>query len=220
MDDPLLAAIAEEALRKLRHLMPDNLAIIAWSFAKLGVHHVPLRTAISASARPRIADFRCLNISNIVWSVAELVISDTPLMTSIASSALKSMSEFRSQDLSNTAWSFAKRVVRNAPLLAAISSASRAHQDEDNQIVSAFVWALWRGGEHSSTWHAFRSWPSLDTMAIALMLMGSGWSRNQEGDDEMWDIVGSVSIERATIEAPIVSCGQRRSQAKPGQLGV
>lgn len=173
-------------MRKLPELMPDNLAIIAWSFAKLGVHHVPLRTAISESSLPRIGDFRCLNISNIVWSLAELAVSDPPLMAAISSWSLPRIVEFRSQDLSNTAWAFAKLTIRDAPLIAAISSASVIHIGEDDQIISAFVWALWRGSED---YRCATSWSSLDVMAVAFMLMGAGWGREQEGEDKLWQLV-------------------------------
>merc|ERR1712224_1179368 len=123
------------------------------------------------------------------WSLAELAIFDAPLLQSIAASALARISEFGVQDLSNTAWSFAKLLFRDTPLLGAISEYSRAMRDSDDQIMSAFVWALWRRGSTCSIETVCNSWPTLDTMAVAFILMEASWSHDQDGEQALFTLL-------------------------------
>lgn len=136
---------------------------------------------------------------------------DATLMNPIGSTGLLHVLEFRSQDLSNTAWSFAKQLVRHAPLLAAIYWACSGHDGDEDQIMSAFVWALWRGGEHSLAWHTFRSWSTVDVAAIAFMLMGAAWGRDQASEDQLWDVVGRSELAGAEAHSATACQGPTES---------
>mmetsp|Transcript_144858 Transcript_144858/g.464277 ORF Transcript_144858/g.464277 Transcript_144858/m.464277 type:complete len:619 (+) Transcript_144858:910-2766(+) len=102
----------------------QDLSILAWSFAALGVFNRPLLAALSSASISKMRQFSPQNLSNTAWAVANLRYPDGPLLDAIAEASVPLMANFDGQNLANTSWAFAKLAVTNTPLMEALSAAS------------------------------------------------------------------------------------------------
>eukprot|EP00747_Dinoflagellata_sp_TGD_P098866 gnl/TRDRNA2_/TRDRNA2_167577_c4_seq2.p1 gnl/TRDRNA2_/TRDRNA2_167577_c4~~gnl/TRDRNA2_/TRDRNA2_167577_c4_seq2.p1 ORF type:complete len:476 (+),score=33.92 gnl/TRDRNA2_/TRDRNA2_167577_c4_seq2:116-1543(+) len=119
-----MEAISGEVMARSRMLGTQELANIAWSFAKLQILHYPLLTSLSEAARHRLQNFRAQELANISWAWSALAVEHHPLMASIASAARPKISAFNTLELANTVWAFSTLGMCDQPLLAALSAAA------------------------------------------------------------------------------------------------
>mmetsp|Transcript_40744 Transcript_40744/g.107659 ORF Transcript_40744/g.107659 Transcript_40744/m.107659 type:complete len:247 (+) Transcript_40744:412-1152(+) len=121
-DAPLLAAIADSALRIISAVDSRSLSIIAWAVAKLALGAEPLFQAIAKESMRLLSDAGPQGMSNTAWAFATISVLNLPLMEAISAPALPTITEFGQQELSNTAWAFAQLLVRDQPLMEEISA--------------------------------------------------------------------------------------------------
>ena len=109
--DALFAAVAEEAVRVgLGSFDPQNLANLAWAYAKAGHHTAPaLLDAIAAAAvRGGLRDFNPQHLVNTTWAFAKAGRAAPTLFDAIATAAVRrGLRDFTPQELANTSWAFA-----------------------------------------------------------------------------------------------------------------
>merc|ERR1739848_951385 len=68
-DQPLLAALSSEALRRITNFLPQDMSNLAWSFANIGVRHSPLLQSIASAAMPRISELEPQSLTNLAWAL-------------------------------------------------------------------------------------------------------------------------------------------------------
>jgi len=123
----------------------QELAHMAWAFAKLAVADEPRLQAIAAAARRKLPEFEAGQLSSTAWAWAQLLRADVPLLASIAAAAIPPISSggMHPHDVACTAWAFAKLGVRHAPLRDAISSSARRRLPElAPPALACTAWAL------------------------------------------------------------------------------
>jgi len=64
----LLGSISESSIPRIHEFDGQDLAITAWSWARLEGPPAPLKGAISAVALARIGDLGPQNLSNLAWA--------------------------------------------------------------------------------------------------------------------------------------------------------
>jgi len=77
--EPLLDAIASEAMPRVTDYLPQDLACTAWSFARFEFPNVPLLNAIAESSIPTMPHFSIRSLANMSWAVAKLLFVHEPL---------------------------------------------------------------------------------------------------------------------------------------------
>ena len=100
-------ALAEAAVPRLKHLVPQALSNTAWAFATAN-HQVPaLFDAVAEAAVPRLGEFKPQHFSNTAWAYATANHEAPALFDAVAEAAVPRLGEFNPQNLSNMAWAFA-----------------------------------------------------------------------------------------------------------------
>jgi len=64
--------MSKEVIKKIGNCEAQNLSNIAWAFATLGLHNVPLLEAIATAAIANISAFNCQSFSTFFWSFSRL----------------------------------------------------------------------------------------------------------------------------------------------------
>uniref|UniRef100_A0A7S4QG04 Pseudouridine synthase RsuA/RluA-like domain-containing protein n=1 Tax=Alexandrium monilatum TaxID=311494 RepID=A0A7S4QG04_9DINO len=129
-DEPLISALAAEAIPKITEFACQELANLAWAVASLRIGDVPLFASISAASIPRIKDYNFQDIVNTAWSFAELRVPNAPLFASISSAAIRRLAAAplagagvpKSEDVLGTLHALASIAVPCAPLRAATAA--------------------------------------------------------------------------------------------------
>mmetsp|Transcript_24135 Transcript_24135/g.75041 ORF Transcript_24135/g.75041 Transcript_24135/m.75041 type:complete len:477 (+) Transcript_24135:117-1547(+) len=98
VDPQLLAALSAQAIPKIAHCEPRNLANLAWAWASMVLPDKPLLAAIAAASLRNMRDFNAQNLANTAWSCARLAVSDGPLLDAIAAEALRKIDAFVATD--------------------------------------------------------------------------------------------------------------------------
>lgn len=102
-DMPLLDSCAHKVQESSAHFQPHQLAMLAWSFAKLGGNGAvdAVMAALAESARQQVEELNARSLSNMAWAYAKLQQNKVPLMTALVASAVPLLKEFGGQDVSN-----------------------------------------------------------------------------------------------------------------------
>jgi len=131
----------------LRDFNAQNLANIAWAFAKAGHTAPALLDGIAAAAVPLLRDFNAQNLANIAWAFAKAGHTAPALLDAIAAAAVPRLRDFNAQDLTNTAWAFAKAGHTAPALLDAIAAAAVPRlRDFNAQDLANTAWAFAKAG--------------------------------------------------------------------------
>ena len=142
----LFAAVAEAAVRGgLREFKPQELANMAWAFAKAGHKAPPLLDAIATEAvRSDLRNFKPQELTNTVWAFATAGQEAPALLSAIALEAAPRLFEFNPQNLANTAWAFAKAGHKAPALLDAIATEAvrSGLRDFNPQDLANTAWAF------------------------------------------------------------------------------
>lgn len=93
MSSSARVVIAAVASGETMSAKPQELAMLAWSFARLAFTDLPLIDAISASSIRMILDFDPQSLANLAWADATFSVSNEPLLHSISSPAVAKHSE-------------------------------------------------------------------------------------------------------------------------------
>lgn len=121
MNKPLLQAISSAALARMQECLPQDVANISWSFAKISFIDATFMYALAATALSKIREFNPQDLANTAWAVANIQLRDDPLMASISEEARSKIGEFEGSDFSSTAWAFSAMRLPHEPLGDAIS---------------------------------------------------------------------------------------------------
>lgn len=142
-----MAAIARESIKLITEFSDQSLANMAWAFATLGIHDLPLLDAISAESIKKLSEFGQQQLANLVWAYATLGYTNLPLIDALAAEAIKKIKEFKPQGIANTAWAYSKLGMINKPLMEALAEeAIKKIFKFDPQNISNTAWAYAKCG--------------------------------------------------------------------------
>eukprot|EP00434_Breviolum_minutum_P030209 symbB.v1.2.026719.t1/scaffold2644.1/size74222/7 len=147
-----VAAISQQAMRKLPILTPQDLCSTAWCLAILELQDWTLLEAICGAALPKLKACGAQGVANLVWSCATVLYVNMPLIDAIAHECLETQIQHghltglagaSTQDISSTAWSFAKQGYAGTSFFEALALhlPSRIFQFGAQEI-SNTVWAF------------------------------------------------------------------------------
>lgn len=127
--DPLLLAIAREAVVQIGDFTEQNLSNTCWAYAKLGLRHDPLIKAIADETLRKLPQFSSQGLSNTLWGFATLVIkgeeclgqSAWQLICSLLDELRRRLPECPTQQLSNSAWACCRLGVRHDGFMQAVA---------------------------------------------------------------------------------------------------
>jgi len=195
---PLIYAIADRVLPMLgERLVPEtarDLALLAWSLARLGLANGPLFDVIAAQSLKHIAAGTSSSqaLSNTAWAFATSSLPHEPLFEAIAKNALATLTEFGQQELANTAWAFAEIRIRNQPLIEAISTLAFssidgpiADAEEAARGGYALAWAQDRHGRQDlarSLVSLFAVGRRCHSLAWGLIILDEEWRKDAPPD--------------------------------------
>ncbi|CAK9047686.1 unnamed protein product [Durusdinium trenchii] len=112
LSPPLVAGACQECLERRPHLLPQDLVVLSWAFARLDVGWI--LSAMSAEVQKSIPELGPQDLANVSWAFAAAQVEDAPMMSSIAQEARRQILELEVQDVSNISWAFAKFGLRDA----------------------------------------------------------------------------------------------------------
>ncbi|CAL1149459.1 unnamed protein product [Cladocopium goreaui] len=146
-DWPLLDALSDSAIARCHEFEGQDLAITAWSWAKLEVRNPQLMGALCGSILAAIEDLGPQNVANTLWAWAAIRYREAPALSSMAALAVRRVGEFISQELANCVWAFAKLHFRDEALLKAASVEAirrmeESSEDFDAMCVASISWAF------------------------------------------------------------------------------
>eukprot|EP00747_Dinoflagellata_sp_TGD_P084710 gnl/TRDRNA2_/TRDRNA2_162625_c0_seq2.p1 gnl/TRDRNA2_/TRDRNA2_162625_c0~~gnl/TRDRNA2_/TRDRNA2_162625_c0_seq2.p1 ORF type:complete len:521 (+),score=60.02 gnl/TRDRNA2_/TRDRNA2_162625_c0_seq2:133-1563(+) len=84
LDEPLMAAVAVEAVKKLNLGITQNCSNLAWAFATLAVCDGPFFDVLGAEALRRCSEFEPQDITNTTWAFATCEFRPVPLLEAAA----------------------------------------------------------------------------------------------------------------------------------------
>ncbi|KAJ1453804.1 hypothetical protein M885DRAFT_567043 [Pelagophyceae sp. CCMP2097] len=136
----LFEAVAREAKTRIETLQPQDVAEMAWAFAKTGAlrgeEAARLFDAIARGAAlhapPTVALFSAQDLAKTAWAFATARVSAPALFCAIAGEAVHKLERFNAIQLANLAWSFAALRVDAPQLLDAVSDAAVAKMNTFN----------------------------------------------------------------------------------------
>lgn len=105
---PEVQDLVVEATRGLSGFGAPDIAITAWSIAKLKVQNATLLNAISSAVIAQQQAFVPNELSKIAWAVAKLEGDDRPLLQALSTSVMQKLPEFTCPELASTVWAVAK----------------------------------------------------------------------------------------------------------------
>ena len=106
----LMTALAGSLRAQLGSCNAQELANVAWAFAKSGQVDAELFAALAATAQQQwyLENFNAQEAANITWAFATAGHSDTKLFQALGGLVEERLDSFSTQGLANTAWAFAK----------------------------------------------------------------------------------------------------------------
>ena len=125
----------------------EDLANIAWAFAKACQLDEKLFKALSRAAVGCLDDFNAQDLGNIAWAFAKAGYFDKELFNSVASSfcnGKQNLDDLTAPHVANIAWAFAKADVKlDVPLFSALArSASQRVGDFTTQETAILAWVF------------------------------------------------------------------------------
>lgn len=147
----LMTALARSIQQHLRDCNPQELANLAWAFAKASHADADLFALLARAAEKSLSGFNPQELTNTAWAFATAGHLDTELFSALARVVARCLHDFNTQGLANTAWAFAKVGHFDALLFGRI--ASRAQQrlcDFNSQDIVNTAWAFAKAGQYDS----------------------------------------------------------------------
>ncbi len=146
----LLANLAEVIANRIGECNTQELANVAWAYAKADHQAPALFDAIAAAAERRIGDFNAQELSNTAHAFARAGHASPALFGVIASRAMARLDEFTPQGIANTAWAYATAGHTVPELFDAVVAASLPRLSEFNpQDLANTVYAFAKAGHAS-----------------------------------------------------------------------
>eukprot|EP00741_Cyanophora_paradoxa_P004553 tig00000808_g4422.t1 len=143
MDDLLVAEAGPPEGPGAGRIQSQNIANIAWAFAKLGVRDEAMMARVKEVALPRLPLCSPQAVANLAWSFGTLKVADREMFRALAAAAGGMLPQFTSQGLSNLAWACATVSFMDGPFLRALAEEAAARIAEFNpQELSNTAWAL------------------------------------------------------------------------------
>ena len=140
--DELMSALATSIGQRLSDCNAQELANIAWAFAKAGKLDGTFFAALARVAEQHLASFKGQELANTAWAFATAGHADTPLFTALARATEQRLVDFSVQGLTNTAWAFATAGHADAPLFRQMSKMAQQRVGEFNaQDLAHTAWA-------------------------------------------------------------------------------
>ena len=85
-------------------LLPQNLSILCWSFAKLELQKPKLITCIMQECWKHVDQLDSQGVSNLIWSLAVLAYDSPSLCQRLSQRAICLVHEMTAQEMANIAW--------------------------------------------------------------------------------------------------------------------
>ena len=147
MMSALMATLARSIERRVADCNAQELANVAWAFAKAAQPDAELFAALARACEVRLSSFKAQELANTAWGFATAGHTDTRLFAALARAAEARLADFSVQGLSNTAWAFSKAGHDDAPLFRALAGAARQRLPEFNaQDLAHTAWAFAKAG--------------------------------------------------------------------------
>lgn len=164
----LMEALARSIEWRLHDCNPQELANVAWAFAKAGQSDPALFTALATVAERCLPKFNAQEHANTAWAFATNGRTEEQLFTAMARVIEHRLGEFSTQGLANTAWAFAKAGHVDAQLFMTMSQRVQQIMDDFNaQDLANIAWAFAKLGHFdpklfaalakSAQWHNFNA---------------------------------------------------------------
>ncbi|CAI5508986.1 unnamed protein product [Closterium sp. Naga37s-1] len=146
----LFREAAKLVLSDMSSYSAPQLAIIAWSFAKLHHSDDPLFHTLAAWAESNAPAFASQDTSNMLWAFARLNVNAPNMFALFVPRVIGSIQEHSTQSLSNIAWAYATAGHRSHQLLEAVGEESTRRivggtlerEAISGQAVANIAWAL------------------------------------------------------------------------------
>jgi len=151
LNERLMRALAVEIKKNLGQCNSQEVANIAWAYAKGEYFESELFSGLVQAAERLTDRFNSQELTNITWAFATANESDVRVFKALAESVQRKMGEFNTQGLSNTAWAFAKAGYVDAALFRALSQAAQDSINNFNaQDFSNLAWAFAKASQYDA----------------------------------------------------------------------
>ena len=205
--EELFAALAKAIERHLGGIdRGQELANIAWAFAKADYKSERLFSALARMAERHAERFNSQELTNTCWAFASVGHADARLFKALARCVERRLGEFNTQGLSNTAWGFAKSGFVDVGLFRAMSQKAQERLDDFNaQDFSNLIYAFAKAGQYDAKLfttlakHAERHLGALNAQGLT----NTVWSFSKCGhlDAELFSKFGQSIERRMTANA-------------------
>ena len=148
----LMAALATPLTSRAAECNTQELANVAWAFAKAGHPDPTLFAALARAAEGHLGAFNAQELANTAWGFATIGHADAPLFASLARVAEERLADFSPQGLANTAWAFATAGHLDARLFSSVATMARQRLDGFNaQDLAHTAWAFAKLGQFDAS---------------------------------------------------------------------
>jgi len=139
---PLMTALARAIQSRLGACNAQELANVAWAFAKAGHLDAELFSGLARAAEQCLDNFKPQELANTAWAFATAGHSDAQLFKALAQTVAQRLDDFIMQGLANTAWAFAKAGYFDGPLFGAMAKVAEQRLGDCNaQDLANIAWA-------------------------------------------------------------------------------
>ena len=150
-ENGLVKALAEAIGRHLAECNGQEIANIAWAFAKSGYFDPGMFANLAEMAEKQMDRFNSQEITNVFWAFATAECDNAKLFKALAKAIDGQLHGFNSQGLSNTAWALAKIGYVDATLFRTIAQTAQKNMDRFNaQDFSNLCWAFAKAGQYDA----------------------------------------------------------------------
>ena len=144
----LMEALARSIVSRAGDCNTQELANVAWAFAKAGQPDTELFAALAREAERHLGAFNAQELANTAWAFATIGHPDAQLFAALARVAEQRLGDFSPQGLANTAWAFATAGHLDATLFGAVAKMARQRLDGFNaQDLAHTAWAFAKLGQ-------------------------------------------------------------------------
>ncbi|CAE7767814.1 auaG, partial [Symbiodinium pilosum] len=149
----LMTSLAGVLHKHLSDCNSQELANVAWAFAKSGQVSPDLFSALASTAKQKwyLDNFNAQEVANITWAFATAAHTDTKLFEALGGAVEQRLDSFSTQGLANTAWAFAKAGVLDSRVLRSMGAMARQWIEHFNEMdLANMAWAFARLGQFDS----------------------------------------------------------------------
>eukprot|EP00802_Teleaulax_amphioxeia_P003133 Tamp_03136.p1 GENE.Tamp_03136~~Tamp_03136.p1 ORF type:complete len:1171 (+),score=340.99 Tamp_03136:337-3513(+) len=145
---PLMAALARAIESRSGACNAQELANVAWAFAKAGHLDAELFSNLARAAEQCLDNFKPQELANTAWAFATAGHSDPQLFKALAQAVATRLDDFIMQGLANTAWAFAKAGYFDVLLFGAMAKVAEQRLGDCNaQDLANIAWAYAKLGQ-------------------------------------------------------------------------